>query len=85
MHESQAAQIADRVADLGVAISAGGATVAWLGLAGEVVQLIAGCVAVISGSAAGWYYIAKHRRAVRDDNEARAVKEARAEKNPRRR
>lgn len=51
-----------RVADAGAITSGVAATISWLGVANEVVQLIAGLVAIVSGLAALWYYIKSNRR-----------------------
>jgi anti-sigma factor RsiW len=36
--------------------------ISWLDVANQIVQLIAGIVAIISGAAAAWYYIKSNRR-----------------------
>lgn len=51
-----------RGADAGVVTSVAAASVSWLTTANEVVQLIAGLVAIASGLAALWYYIKSNRR-----------------------
>jgi len=52
-------QATERAADAALGIAAAGATTSWLATANEVVQLVAGVVAIISGSAAAYYYLKK--------------------------
>jgi intracellular septation protein A len=51
-----------RGADAGVATSVVAASVSWLTTANEVVQLIAGLVAIVSGLAALWFYVKSNMR-----------------------
>lgn len=51
-----------RVADAGVATAVAAATISWLDTANQIVQLIAGLVAIASGVAALWFYIRSNIR-----------------------
>jgi hypothetical protein len=51
-----------RAADAKVAISVVATAISWLDVANQVVQLIAGLVAIVSGLLAAWYYIKSNRR-----------------------
>lgn len=51
-----------RIADAGAATSVAAAAISWLDTANQIVQLIAGLVAIASGIAALWFYIRSNLR-----------------------
>ena len=59
--QEQVQQHAQQIADTAAATSIGAAGYAWLGTANEIVQLIAGIVAIVAGCAAAWWHIKKIR------------------------
>jgi hypothetical protein len=48
-------------ADAGAAVSVAGASIAWLTTANEVVQLFAGCIAIVAGFGAAWWHFERIR------------------------
>lgn len=59
--QEQIQQHAEKLSDVAATVSIGSAGYAWIGTANEIVQLIAGCVAIVAGIAAAWWHIKKIR------------------------